>query len=169
MAVIFLDIDGVLCTPLSVRLDWIFRRPMDRQFFDPIALGLLRRLVRRTGARVVLSSSWRYSFEDQDPFTQKIMSNFCHTLQANGTPVWDLAPILGRSKGEEIAAWLAGHPGTDYVILDDRADEFTAVPLLQPRLVLVDSRRGFRRADCRRALALLCSGSVSSNQKRCAP
>lgn len=68
MTVIFLDIDGVLCTPLSVRLNWLFRRPMERPFFDPIALGLLRRLVRRTGARVVLSSSWRYSFEDDEPF-----------------------------------------------------------------------------------------------------
>ena len=44
--VLFLDVDGVLCTPLSVRLDWLLRRPMDRQCFDPIALFWLGRLVR---------------------------------------------------------------------------------------------------------------------------
>lgn len=155
MTVIFLDIDGVLCTPLSVRLNWLFRRPMERPFFDPIALGLLRRLVRRTGARVVLSSSWRYSFEDDDPFMQAIRDHFYRTLEANGTPVWDLAPILGRSKGEEIAAWLEQHPGAGFVILDDRPDEFTGTPALKARLVEVDSMRGLRRRDFRQALDLL--------------
>lgn len=155
MTVIFLDIDGVLCTPLSVRLNWLFRRPMERPFFDPIALGLLRRLVRRTGARVVLSSSWRYSFEDDDTFMQAIRDHFYRTLEANGTPVWDLAPILGRSKGEEIAAWLEQHPGAGFVILDDRPDEFTGTPALKARLVEVDSMRGLRRRDFRQALDLL--------------
>lgn len=155
MTVIFLDIDGVLCTPLSVRLNWLFRRLMERPFFDPIALGLLRRLVRRTGARVVLSSSWRYSFEDDDPFMQAIRDHFYRTLEANGTPVWDLAPILGRSKGEEIAAWLEQHPGAGFVILDDRPDEFTGTPALKARLVEVDSMRGLRRRDFRQALDLL--------------
>lgn len=155
MTVIFLDIDGVLCTPLSVRLNWLFRRPMERPFFDPIALGLLRRLVRRTGARVVLSSSWRYSFEDDDPFMQAIRDHFYRILEANGTPVWDLAPILGRSKGEEIAAWLEQHPGAGFVILDDRPDEFTGTPALKARLVEVDSMRGLRRRDFRQALDLL--------------
>ena len=28
---LFLDVDGVLCTPLSVRLDQVFRRPMVRR------------------------------------------------------------------------------------------------------------------------------------------
>lgn len=155
MTVIFLDIDGVLCTPLSVRLNWLFRRPMERPFFDPIALGLLRRLVRRTSARVVLSSSWRYSFEDDDPFMQAIRDHFYRTLEVNGTPVWDLAPILGRSKGEEIAAWLEQHPGAGFVILDDRPDEFTGTPALKSRLVEVDSMRGLRRRDFRQALDLL--------------
>ena len=50
LPVLFLDVDGVLCTPLSVRLDQVFRRPMDRQFFDPVALFWLQKLVRRTGA-----------------------------------------------------------------------------------------------------------------------
>lgn len=153
--VLFLDVDGVLCTPLSVRLDWLLRRPMDRQCFDPIALFWLGRLVRRTGAQVVLSSSWRYSLEDGDPLTGRILHNLYACLAAHGAPVAGIAPILGVSKGEEIAAWLAGHPGRPCAILDDRADEFAAVPALRPRLVLVDGRRGLRRRDYRQALALL--------------
>ena len=153
--VLFLDVDGVLCTPLSVRLDQVFRRPMDRQFFDPVALFWLQKLVRRTGAQVVLSSSWRYSLEDGDPLTGRILHNLYACLAAHGAPVAGIAPILGVSKGEEIAAWLAGHPGRPCAILDDRADEFAAAPALRPRLVLVDGRRGLRRRDYRQALALL--------------
>ena len=153
--VLFLDVDGVLCTPLSVRLDWLLRRPMDRQCFDPIALFWLGRLVRRTGAQVVLSSSWRYSLEDGDPLTGRILHNLYACLAAHGAPVAGIAPILGVSKGEEIAAWLAGHPGRPCAILDDRTDEFAAAPALRPRLVLVDGRRGLRRRDYRQALALL--------------
>ena len=109
--VLFLDVDGVLCTPLSVRLDWLLRRPMDRQCFDPIALFWLGRLVRRTGAQVVLSSSWRYSLEDGDPLTGRILHNLYACLAAHGAPVAGIAPILGVSKGEEIAAYVAtGEP-----------------------------------------------------------
>ena len=57
MTVIFLDIDGVLCTPLSVALSDLLRLPMDRQLFDPAALFWLRRLVKTTGAAVVLSNN----------------------------------------------------------------------------------------------------------------
>ena len=162
--VLFLDVDGVLCTPLSVRLDWLLRRPMDRQCFDPIALFWLERLVRRTGAQVVLSSSWRYSLEDGDPLTGRILHNLYACLAAHGAPVAGIAPILGVSKGEEIAAWLAGHPGRPCAILDDRADEFAAAPALRPRLVLVDGRRGLRRRDYRQALALLTD---QTKRKRC--
>ena len=162
--VLFLDVDGVLCTPLSVRLDWLLRRPMDRQCFDPIALFWLGRLVRRTGAQVVLSYSWRYSLEDGDPLTGRILHNLYACLAAHGAPVAGIAPILGVSKGEEIAAWLAGHPGRSCAILDDRADEFAAAPALRPRLVLVDGRRGLRRRDYRQALALLTD---QTKRKRC--
>ena len=67
----------------------------------------------------------------------------------------DIAPILGLTKGEEVAAWLDRHPGTGYVILDDRSDQFLRAPALKSRLVLVDGLRGLRPRDCRQALALL--------------
>ena len=85
--------------PLSVRLDQVFRRPMDRQFFDPVALFWLQKLVRRTGAQVVLSSSWRYALEDGDLFTGRILQNLYDCLAAHGAPVAGIAPILGVSKG----------------------------------------------------------------------
>ena len=75
-----------------------------------------------------------------------------------------MAPVLGLSKGEEIAAWLADAPAGPYAILDDRADQFLAAPDLLPRLVLVDSRRGLRPRDCRRALALLQNQTIQPHE-----
>ena len=54
MKVIFLDIDGVLnCrkTPNPRKLPYIV---------DPKLLKRFKRLVERTGAKVVLASTWRY-------------------------------------------------------------------------------------------------------------
>lgn len=50
--VIFLDIDGVVCTTLSTRLSYLLRLPLERQIFDPLALFWLRWLVRHSGAKI---------------------------------------------------------------------------------------------------------------------
>ena len=69
--VIFLDVDGVLMTGRAwampenagacerARLDPKAAAMTAR--FDPAAMGLLNELVRDTGARLVISSSWRYT------------------------------------------------------------------------------------------------------------
>ena len=156
MAVLFLDIDGVLCTPLSVRLDILFRRPMGRQFFDPIALHLLRRPgPGGPGPALFCPLPGGTALRTPTPSSKPSGTISTAPWRPTAPRCGDLAPILGQSKGEEIAAWLDQHPGTSYVILDDRPDEFTRTPALQARLVLVDSMRGLRRADFRQALALL--------------
>ena len=134
-----------------------------------------RPLTPQTGVRFSHGSPRRnglHSIQKAQPFGWAFLIPFRHSSlspqnfawqtfagaplpEANGTPVWDLAPILGRSKGEEIAAWLEQHPGAGFVILDDRPDEFTGTPALKARLVEVDSMRGLRRRDFRQALDLL--------------
>ena len=50
MKAIFLDIDGVIATPTSVRLNYLLGRGPDRQRFDTVSLAYLQRLVTETGA-----------------------------------------------------------------------------------------------------------------------
>ena len=50
--VLFLDIDGVICTTLSIRLSALLRLPLERQIFDSPALFWLRWLVRKSGAEI---------------------------------------------------------------------------------------------------------------------
>ena len=120
MKAVFLDIDGVICTNLSWRLTTLLRRPLERMLFDPLALYWLRRLVRRTGAVVVLSSSWRDAIGAEDPLARAFLGNLYDCLTRNGTPISDAAPQLpSGDKGEEIETWLKDHPCERYVILDD--------------------------------------------------
>ena len=68
MKVIFLDIDGVLIT------DETYRRKYNRHgilgmyelMMDDYRIEYLKRIIDQTGAKVVLSSSYKYFFEEQD-------------------------------------------------------------------------------------------------------
>lgn len=142
MKVIFLDVDGVLCTPRSVTLSRWLRLSMDRQIFDPVALFWLRRLVRRTGAAVVLSSSWREELYLDEPCCRAAVANLYRRLEQNDTPITDVTPLLEEGgKGAEIAAWLEQHPCRAFTVLDDR-DCFAAAPAVRDRWVPVPPERG---------------------------
>ena len=91
--VIFLDVDGALCTPLSFRLNRLLGLPMEGQRFDPIALFWLRRLVKKTGAVLVLSSSWRGGLYYDDPWCRAIIQNLYDRLSRNRTPISDATPF----------------------------------------------------------------------------
>lgn len=156
MGIIFLDVDGVLCTPLSFALSRLFRLPMDRQAFDPAALFWLRRLVKATGAAVVLSSSWRVELYLEEPVCRAAVENLYAALAKNGTPIAGSTPLLpDADKGAEIAAWLETHPTQTYAVLDDR-DCFAGFPAVGEHWVPVDPARGLRYRNYLAARRLLC-------------
>ncbi|MCI5597383.1 MAG: HAD domain-containing protein [Lachnospiraceae bacterium] len=105
--VIFLDIDGVL------------NHDNAKEDMDSPCLLELQKIVEATGAKLVLTSSWKYYFfqEENNPskvYIEKRLSDFHMEL-------YDIAPDLGNGKrAEEIALWLDQHKDfTSYVILDD--------------------------------------------------
>jgi hypothetical protein len=116
MKLIFLDIDGVLnCrnTPNPRDLPYIV---------DEELLARLRRLLDRTGASVVLSSTWRY-----DPAG-------IYSAKHYGVPFIDVIPDLPHEpRCKEILAWLRDHPEVDrLIVIDDEDDELDSLPLFQP-------------------------------------
>jgi hypothetical protein len=116
MKVIFLDIDGVLnckSTPNPRKFPYIV---------DPKLLKRLKRLLERTGAKVVLSSTWRY-----DPagiFSAKHW----------GIPFVDVIPDMPKKpRRNEILTWLKRHREVErFVVIDDEDDELDQLPLFQP-------------------------------------
>lgn len=120
MKVVFLDVDGVLN---SVRDYYSVELTTDSHFI------LLRELIDRTGAKIVLSSSWRIGLSIGDVLVQR--------LAEYGLEIYDTTPVLyfeGRKRGDEIRAWLNEHKDvTNFVILDDESDmcEFTKTNLVK--------------------------------------
>jgi HAD domain in Swiss Army Knife RNA repair proteins len=116
MKVIFLDVDGVLnCkrTANPRKLPYV----VDRRL-----LARFKRLLDRTGAKVVLSSTWRY-----DPAGLFSAKHW-------GIPFIGTTPDMPkRPRRDEIRAWLKKHPKvTRFAVIDDEDDELDELPLFQP-------------------------------------
>ncbi len=114
--IIFLDIDGVLnCkrTPNPRKLPYIV---------DPPLLERFNRLVERTRANVVLSSTWRY-----DPAGLFSAKHW-------GIRFVDVIPDMpNQPRRDEIMAWLKAHGEVRrFAVLDDEDDELDELPLFQP-------------------------------------
>jgi hypothetical protein len=135
--VIFLDIDGVLA-PIR---NW--ERYGD---LDPACIQVLNEIVARGQADVVVSSSLRYG---------KTAAELQAMLDACGFTghVVDTTPIgmHGADRGEEIAAWLAEHDVSGYVIIDDHGD----MGALGGHLVQTQPADGLQSADAPWVVAIL--------------
>jgi hypothetical protein len=124
MKVIFLDIDGVLNC---------HKTPNPRKFpyiIDDELLSRFKELLSRTGASVVLSSTWRY-----DPAG-------IFSAKHYRVPFIDITPDMPHEpRCAEILAWLQNHPEvTRFAVIDDEDDELDSLPLFQPssRIGLTD-------------------------------
>ena len=118
MKVIFLDVDGVLNS-----LSTSERSPEGWTGVDDVNLCQLARIVRKTGAVIVLSSTWKDMWHPDAP--EKNAPDFTYLLQK--LRKYDLA-LLDKTPGEssayrgrEIIDWIATNKKEieSFVVLDD--------------------------------------------------
>ncbi|MDF1661665.1 MAG: HAD domain-containing protein [Planctomycetota bacterium] len=137
--VIFLDIDGVLNTFLKVvELSLPLERP---------CVAVLNQLIEKSGAKVVISSSWRLYYDLEK--IREILEEYGFVGEIIGkTPV-----LKGSERGEEIKTWLQvhGEGAASFVILDDHADMCD----IRDHLVRTDANEGFQKHHGLRALEIL--------------
>lgn len=126
--ILFLDVDGVLNHEETF---------LDRKREDMIAPECAARLfglLERTGAKVVLSSSWR-GLPGLEARLEKagVMAHVISRTPHNVTN--------DQVRGHEIEAWLMSHPTppTRYAIVDDESD---MLPEQLPFFVQTDFRKG---------------------------
>ena len=131
MKVIFLDVDGVLNS------DEYFNSIKDQKIntienqIDINKVKLLKQAVNTTGAKLVLSSSWRYTKN----------ANNLKALLLNYGMIVDSTPFLNNERGKEIKKWLDEHKNVeDYVILDDEIFKSYDEELLK-KLVKISNRK----------------------------
>lgn len=120
MKVIFLDIDGVLNSERWYINNHRHPVPGAAQI-DLKYVRNLQKIVRRTGAVIVLSSTWRGA-------VKKSKNHPLHRiLDDYGMQIYDYTTTAraegGHQRGYEIQQWLDDHPDvTNIVILDDDND-----------------------------------------------
>lgn len=151
--VIFLDIDGVLNhTEFLLRMDRL-RKSGDlpsptisgEHAIDPACVALINEICARSGADIVVSSSWRLFYGLAD--LRGVLRH--HGLTAGR--VIGATPNVGYPRGQEIAAWLHMHGRRPLVILDDYDDMCE----LTPWLVRTDHEVGLQPEYVEQALVIL--------------
>lgn len=149
MKIIFLDFDGVIVTAHT-----------RYHSGDPYCVHLLNRVIKKTEAKIVVSSSWRVGCTVEELQTE---------LKGWGVDgeVIDKTPHIHRViRGLEIDQWLREHPDVkSYVILDDDADM-----LPNQLLVKTSSTHGMDYVDAEKAIQILgatdeSSTSLAASQK----
>ena len=114
--IIFLDIDGVLCTQRSC----VAQRGL-MQTLDPVGIKMLELLIQDFKAQIVLSSTWRLH-HDQVSMTAILQNAGMKEVPWHQN--WKTDNLYVKPRGEEIKKWLVeqGGPNPKYLILDDQSD-----------------------------------------------
>lgn len=131
MKVLFLDFDGVLNSDaFFATID--VKSAEDR--LDPDAITRLNRVLDQTGAKVVVSSTWRI-FHTQERLAE-VLRSFGFSGEVIGT-----TPIIGGPRGNEIQAWLDENGRTkSFAIVDDNDD----MAGLKRRLIRTTKKAGLQ-------------------------
>ena len=149
--VIFLDFDGVISV-LETRWE-LSDRHMKR----------VKRICDSTGAKIVITSSWRWG--DVDTTLEKIYKRAAkeptsafvdknHYLLNKDLVVGVTKRIGAGSRGIEIKNWLGSHPEvTRYLILDD--DSFDILPKQKDFLIQTDWAAGIEDEEVEKAIQIL--------------
>ena len=149
MKAIFLDIDGVLNSQQG-SISQNVRGVMDYEGIDRVALGLLRKLCELTGAKIVISSTWRS--DGHEEITGAFEACGWRGLIMSKIII-GVTPHLSGIRGGEIAEWLACHTDvSEYVIIDDDSDMLDSQ---KDNFVHTDGVLGFTLYDMIKAMDIL--------------
>jgi hypothetical protein len=118
MKILFLDIDGVLN-----HTEWLRTAKWGPDHIDPSRVALIQQVCDKTGAEVVISSTWRLLY----PRTE-----LCQSLRERGlqATIRGVTPDLMTSRGLEIEKFLVDFnlPVEGIAVVDDDSDMVNMTP-----------------------------------------
>jgi hypothetical protein len=150
MKVIFLDFDGVLNPGYHMNALHLYLKyggvaeDAYGYLFCPHTIEHLKLVIDATGARIVISSTWRKS-------GLSIMQEMWATRGLPGEVI-AVTPTLYITRGEEIAAWLQENSVDRYIIIDD--EPYLLAEQL-PYFIHTDGEYGLKLSDAWKCIALL--------------
>jgi hypothetical protein len=112
---------------------------------SPVKVDLLNKIIDRTDAAVVVSSSWRHGYSVEGLHRILVCKGFTGD-------VIDKTGTHGHCRGDEIQAWLDAHPYVEkFCILDDGSD----MGHLMSKLVHTSFKDGLLPEHVEKAVAML--------------
>jgi len=157
MKIIFLDFDGVLNSVeymMFNKEEW--NSGDSAGMVDPDAVALLNKLIEKTGAKVVVSSTWRLGHTAEELFEILKRKGFTgEVIGRTPSPFFiDEENFVFSDRGHEIQKWLRSQKNMtieSFVILDDESD----MVHLKPRLVQTTWKHGMNEDHINKAIAIL--------------
>lgn len=157
MNAIFLDVDGVLNNTrhimkiydlLGTKLAHRLHEWYGQTILDYKCCNLIKKLIKNTNAKVVLSSTWRLGKKDCEIVENELEQQ-----------LYGVTPFLNQIRGNEIAQYLIEHPEiSNYVIIDDDSDMLKEQ---MPHFCYVDRYIGFTKQNYNRCLEILNNEKVN--------
>lgn len=148
---IFLDIDGVLNSDMwnheFITKYKYSNTPGIEQEIDPGAMKLINDLVNKTGAEIIMSSSWRHNLEGA---VRKLKR--CGLVHDIVQKIDNGRIVVGEQRGKLIKDFLSSHDYSTYVIIDDACD---ILKCQKKYYVQTNPTIGFCEADYKKALNIL--------------
>lgn len=120
--IIFLDVDGVLNS-----MDWFEKTNgcKGHTEINPEKVKLLKEIVDRTGAEIVLSSTWKTLVKILGERGQYPQYDYLiDSLGQFGLEIIDHTPRLNGERPNEIKAWLEQHGGMGNITFASLDDDF---------------------------------------------
>ena len=116
MKIIFLDIDGVLNSVIYDR-----QKSDGDGNIDRTRLALLKSLVDETGAKIVLTTSWRNHWSNNPDELDEIGIEIVEDFKSAGLEIFDKTPHIGYlGRAQEVRSWLSERDDVEsFVIIDD--------------------------------------------------
>lgn len=163
--IIFLDFDGVLNSVRSVVADQKCINAVkvkydllaDKQIttgFDPVAVKLIAEIVRRTGARIIVSSAWRKAISLRD-IRDMFHREFNWPDGEDELIIGVTGSVDNGHRGTEIQNWIDEHAvgvrNFQYIIVDDSYDFHDHQ---MKRFIQTDPYNGMSYQDYSKALEL---------------
>lgn len=153
MKIIFLDIDGVLNCLGSTS-----RSPSGYVGVDDDKLNRLRTIVGITGAKIVLCSTWKDSWEKDPDLCDPEGSYLNRKFKRHGLHIWDKTSDHKFDRGRGIIKYLnriGPQNVSSWIVMDDWAfSDYEECGIL-PRLIHTDELLGLTDQDVKRAADLL--------------
>ncbi len=165
MKVIFLDFDGVLNDKYFHPRETWKGHDWGYDWIRPSLVSKVNRIIRETGAKVVISSTWRQSFSileirdilEESGFMGEVIDFTPDFVKGFAPQGWS-GGVSIKDRSDEILKWVKDYDkengeGVRFVCLDDREDFFENNEGMN--LVLTDGTLGITDANVEEVIELL--------------